>query len=74
VPEQGYDDYAGLDLKGKIAVTLAGSPEPMSAALGAHYQTAAERWKALKEKRQLLQALCGRKTLISRRSTRGRWP
>ncbi len=47
VPEQGYDDYAGLDLKGKIAVTLSGSPEPMSAALGAHYQTLAERWKAL---------------------------
>jgi Zn-dependent M28 family amino/carboxypeptidase len=47
VPEQGYDDYAGLDLKGKIAVTLAGSPEPMTAALGAHYSTAAERWKAL---------------------------
>jgi Zn-dependent M28 family amino/carboxypeptidase len=49
VPEQGYDDYAGLDLKGKIAVTLAGSPEPMSAALGAHYQTLAERWKALRD-------------------------
>jgi Zn-dependent M28 family amino/carboxypeptidase len=48
VPEQGYDDLAGLDLKGKIAVTFAGSPAPMAAALAAHYQSLAERWKALR--------------------------
>jgi Zn-dependent M28 family amino/carboxypeptidase len=49
VPEQGYDDFAGLDLKGKIAVVFAGSPKPMDAALAAHYQSLAERWKALKD-------------------------
>jgi hypothetical protein len=48
VPEQGYDDLAGLDLKGKIAVIFAGSPAPMASALAAHYQSLAERWKALK--------------------------
>jgi len=48
VPEQGYDDFAGLDLKGKIAVVFAGSPASMTAALAAHYQSAAERWKALR--------------------------
>jgi Zn-dependent M28 family amino/carboxypeptidase len=47
VPEQGYDDFAGLNLKGKIAVVFAGSPASMPAALAAHYQSAAERWKAL---------------------------
>jgi hypothetical protein len=48
VPEQDDDDLAGLDLKGKIAVVFAGSPAPMAAALAAHYQSLAERWKALK--------------------------
>jgi Zn-dependent M28 family amino/carboxypeptidase len=48
VPEQDYDDFAGLDLKGKIAVVFAGSPASMSAALAAHYQSSAERWKALR--------------------------
>ncbi|MEA3107478.1 MAG: hypothetical protein QOI88_2083 [Gammaproteobacteria bacterium] len=48
VPEQGYDDFAGLDLKGKIAVIFAGSPAPMASALAAHYQSLAVRWKALK--------------------------
>jgi Zn-dependent M28 family amino/carboxypeptidase len=48
VPEQGYDDLDGLDLKGKIAVIFTGSPAPMAAALAAHYQSLAERWKALK--------------------------
>ncbi|HWS68543.1 MAG TPA: M28 family metallopeptidase [Steroidobacteraceae bacterium] len=48
VPEQGHDDFAGLDLKGKIAVVFAGSPAPMPSALAAHYQSLAERWKALK--------------------------
>ena len=33
VPEQDVDDFAGLDLKGKIAVIFAGSPAPMAAAL-----------------------------------------
>jgi Zn-dependent M28 family amino/carboxypeptidase len=48
VPELDYDDFAGLDLKGKIAVVFSGSPAIMPAALAAHYQSAAERWKAIK--------------------------
>jgi Zn-dependent M28 family amino/carboxypeptidase len=48
VPDLGYDDFAGLDLKGKIAVTFAGSPASMPSALASHYQSLAERWKALK--------------------------
>lgn len=47
IPEQGYDDFAGLDLKGKIAVIFAGSPATMASALAAHYQSLAVRWKAL---------------------------
>jgi Zn-dependent M28 family amino/carboxypeptidase len=36
LPEAGYDDFAGLDLRGKIVVTLGGGPSSLSAALKAH--------------------------------------
>src|SRR4051812_10432769 len=48
VPEKGYDDFAGLDLKGKIAVIVTGSPEEIPGPLAAHYQTGVERSKALR--------------------------
>src|SRR5262249_38618110 len=47
VPEKNYDDLAGLDLKGKVAVMLSGSPAEIPGALGSHYSSAGERWKAL---------------------------
>lgn len=49
VPEMNYDDLAGLDLKGKVAVVLAGSPAEIPGALASHYQSAGERWKALEK-------------------------
>ena len=49
VPEKNYDDFAGLDLKGKVAVMIAGSPAEMPSALASHYQSAAERYKTLRE-------------------------
>jgi len=48
VPEKNYDDFAGLDLRGKIIVILSGSPSEIPGALASHYQTAAERWKVLR--------------------------
>src|SRR5437667_67965 len=45
VPEKNYDDLAGLDLKGKVAVLLSGSPADVPGALASHYQSAGERWK-----------------------------
>jgi len=48
VPETGYNDLAGLDLHGKVAVILTGSPANVPSALSAHYQSRAERWKLLK--------------------------
>jgi Zn-dependent M28 family amino/carboxypeptidase len=47
VPEKNYDDLAGLDVKGKVVVILSGSPAEIPGPLASHYQTAAERWKAL---------------------------
>jgi Zn-dependent M28 family amino/carboxypeptidase len=48
IPEVKHDDFAGLDLKGKVVVHLAGSPRDVPSALSAHYQSAAERWSTLK--------------------------
>ncbi|HEY1313186.1 MAG TPA: M28 family metallopeptidase [Steroidobacteraceae bacterium] len=48
IPEQAYNDFLGLDLKGKVAVVVTGSPAEVPSALSAHYQSRAERWKALK--------------------------
>ncbi|HEX8225830.1 MAG TPA: M28 family metallopeptidase [Allosphingosinicella sp.] len=36
MPEAGHDDFAGLDLKGKIAVVISGGPVDVSGALKAH--------------------------------------
>ena len=47
VPEQNYDDLAGLDLNGKVAVSIGGSPSEIPGPLAAHHSSAAERWKAL---------------------------
>jgi hypothetical protein len=47
VPEQEYNDFAGLDLKGKIAVYVTGGPASISASLKAHYQSSEERRKNL---------------------------
>ena len=49
IPENNYDELAGLDLTGKIVVYLAGSPSEIPTALSAHYQALGERWKALKQ-------------------------
>lgn len=36
IPEAGHDDFAGVDLKGKIAVVVGGGPAEISGALKAH--------------------------------------
>lgn len=47
IPEAGYDDLEGLDLKGAIAVFLQGAPKDVKGPLQAHHSYRAERWKAL---------------------------
>ena len=48
VPEKKYDDLAGLDLKGKIAVFMTGGPGSIPGPLKAHYQSAGERQKYMR--------------------------
>jgi Zn-dependent M28 family amino/carboxypeptidase len=48
VPEKDYDDFTGLDVKGKVVVLISGSPADMASALASHYQSTGERAKALR--------------------------
>ena len=47
-PDAGHDDLAGLNLTGKVAVYIGGTPAAITGALVAHYQQAGVRWNALR--------------------------
>ena len=47
IPEYKFDDFAGLDLKGKIVVYIAGGPSNIPGNLRSHYSFRSERWKAI---------------------------
>jgi Peptidase family M28 len=50
IPEANYDDLAGLDLHGKIAVYVnGGGPAGVSSNLKSHYSSGVERWAALRK-------------------------
>lgn len=46
LPEAGHDDFAGLDLKGKIVVVLSGGPAGISGALKSHARSERAHWLA----------------------------
>ena len=48
IPEKNYDDFAEVNVKGKIAVFFSGSPAEIPGALASHYQSLKERWATLK--------------------------
>ncbi|RKH96613.1 M28 family metallopeptidase [Corallococcus sp. AB038B] len=48
IPEMGHDDYAGLDLKGKVVVMLQGGPGNIPGPVKSHFSSWAERLKVLK--------------------------
>jgi hypothetical protein len=49
VPEENYDDFAGLDVKGKVIVTFSGSPASVPGPLASHYNSAAEKARVMRE-------------------------
>src|SRR5215472_7530002 len=50
IPEKGYSDLQGVDVKGKVVVLLAGgSPSEIPGPLSAHYNAIRQRWSALKK-------------------------
>jgi pectate lyase len=48
IPETGHDDFAGLDVRGKVVVHLMGAPPSIAGPLAAHMQSARERTALLK--------------------------
>jgi hypothetical protein len=48
-PEKGFDEFAGLDLRGKIAVAIGGRPIAVPGPISTYYQSEAERWVALRK-------------------------
>jgi hypothetical protein len=48
LPQYGVDDLRGLDLKGKIVVGFTAAPASVPGSAGAHFGSAAERWKVYK--------------------------
>jgi Zn-dependent M28 family amino/carboxypeptidase len=49
LPEAGYDDMAGIDLKGKVIVFINGGPASISGALKAHAHAGRQLYRALEE-------------------------
>ena len=49
IPEAGHDDFAGLDLQGKVVVILYGGPDHIPGALRAHHSSLEERVKVLRK-------------------------
>jgi hypothetical protein len=49
VPEKHFDEFAGLDLHGKIAVAIGGRPTSVPGPISTYYQLESERWKALRK-------------------------
>jgi hypothetical protein len=47
-PEAGYDDLAGLNLKGAVAVVLRSTPASLKGEIRAHASHRGERWRALR--------------------------
>ncbi len=47
IPEAGYDDFQGLDVRGKVVVYLSGPPPSVPGPLAAHMQSARERTAVL---------------------------
>jgi Peptidase family M28 len=48
-PEKGFDEFAELDLRGKIAVAIGGRPVSVPGPISTYYQLEGERWKALQK-------------------------
>ncbi|TSC26064.1 M28 family metallopeptidase [Corallococcus sp. Z5C101001] len=48
IPELGHDDFAGLDLKGKVVVLLQGGPGNIPGPVKSHFSSWTERVKVLK--------------------------
>jgi hypothetical protein len=51
VPDQGYDDPAAIDLKGKLALSIGGGPKSVTEPRRSTAQASGERWAGLRRAR-----------------------
>lgn len=49
IPDAQYDDFTGMDLKGKVLVYINGGPSSISGALKSHARAAQEFWKIVEQ-------------------------
>ena len=49
IPDAQYDDFTGMDLKGKVLVYINGGPSTISGALKSHARAAQEFWKIVEQ-------------------------
>lgn len=49
VPEANYNDFKGLDVKGKVLVLLSGTPSSIPGPLASHYSSAAEKARLIRD-------------------------
>jgi hypothetical protein len=49
VPERGFDELTGLDLRGKVAVAITGGPNSIPGPIRSFYQSSGERWQQLQK-------------------------
>jgi hypothetical protein len=49
VPERGFDELAGLDLRGKVAVAITCGPNSIPGPIRSFYQSSGERWQQLQK-------------------------
>ena len=64
LPEVGHDDFAGLDLKGKIVVVVSGGPSALSGALKSHARSERAHWLASQGAVGLIQLVTPRQVEI----------
>ena len=50
-PEFGYDDYAGIDVRGKIVAALYGAPSKLPSAPGAHFSSSEQKLRMSRGRR-----------------------
>ncbi|MGC2403747.1 MAG: M20/M25/M40 family metallo-hydrolase [Acidobacteriaceae bacterium] len=49
VPERGFNELTGLDLRGKIAIVMSGGPDFIPGPIRSFYQSSGERWQQLQK-------------------------
>ncbi|MDP9079086.1 MAG: M28 family peptidase [Bacteroidota bacterium] len=69
-PSVGYDDYAGLDVRGKIVLVVRGAPDKFSSSVSAHTMSSATILKSAAEHGAIGVIVCSTDSTIKLRTTR----